>query len=93
MTPRRQRLVDIEAVLALEPGRRFLYDLLERVCARSRCTFSQDAGQMAFLEGRRSIGLELADFLARANPKLHELMVLEGMRAVPPVPLEEDHDA
>lgn len=49
---------DFKAVIDTAEGRRFVRRVLAE-CGVHQCSFSSDAGQMAFREGRRSVGLWL----------------------------------
>ena len=77
----KQLLLDASAVLATEPGRRLLRDVTHRICAVARASHAGELTHTtAFLEGRRSVGIELDEFLRHADAHLYERMVLESLR-------------
>lgn len=69
---------DIGAVLALPEGRRYLLSLLDR-CGVFRSVYAP--GSMEYLEGRRTIGLEILQDVERAGPQLVVKLLTEAMNA------------
>lgn len=65
-------------LLGTEAGRYVMHDLLSR-CGVNATTYSADSAHSAFLEGRRSLGLELqAVYLAPQGARLHGAMLIEA---------------
>lgn len=71
---------DLETLLVLPSGRRFLWTLLERTGVFG-ASYSPDTHAMAFTEGRRSVGLELMLRLQRETPNRWVEMLGEVMQA------------
>lgn len=67
-------------LLKTEGGRHLLANILD-MCGINSSTYSQDAAHSAFLEGRRSIGLELqALCLAPQGAAVHGQLLIEAER-------------
>jgi hypothetical protein len=76
---REQQLrADLTEVLALPAGRRYLVSLLDR-CGVFRSVYSQ--GSMEYLEGRRTVGLEVLQDIERVGPDRVVLVLTEAMNA------------
>ncbi len=67
---------DLKAVLALPEGRRFIRRVLEKTAPFSS-SFSPDAGEMAFREGHRNVGLILVAMLAEADAQALAALLIE----------------
>lgn len=68
---------DLLGVMSTPGGRRLFFALLERSGVMAGA-FDRDAGVMAFLEGRRSVGIELVQWLQAATPKEYLRMMTEA---------------
>lgn len=58
---------DLRAVLATQAGRRFLFRLLDEVCKVNSVSFTGNS-QTFYLEGRRSVGVELMTLIQETAP-------------------------
>lgn len=73
-----QDAADLKAILAGEPGRRFIFRLLDYVNLYSS-TFSQSHATMAGLEGRREVGIWLIKALEQVDPLAYPRLLAEGI--------------
>lgn len=73
---RNQATNDLKAVMGTQQGRRFVRRLLERA-GLYHCSFSPQALDMAFAEGRRNQGLSLLADIQAACPGLYITMLQE----------------
>lgn len=71
---RERELNDLRAVLAIEPGRRLYYRLLDRAGV-FRCSMTGDE-RTFFLEGQRNLGLAFLNDLMEADPSMELLGAL-----------------
>lgn len=72
----KQLRADLVELLKLPAGRRVLWSYLA-FCGIHREVFNTNALQMAFNDGRRSVGLKLEDDIVRADPKALLAMMQE----------------
>lgn len=75
----RQYLADVEAILKLPEGRRFLWKLLCD-CHIFQTSFSQNALTMANWEGERNVGLKIWATLEQVSPEIILLLMKENQR-------------
>lgn len=75
---RRQELADIKAMVETPAGRRVYWRWLSE-CGVFKSSFRQSS-EIYFLEGRRSIGLNLLADLMEAKPEAYLLMVSENQQ-------------
>ena len=70
-------LKNLRGTLKSHQGKEILYELLDR-CGVFRISFGSEftAAQVAYLEGRRSIGLQLLSELLEAAPEAYMQMML-----------------
>lgn len=73
---RKQELMDLDSLMALPAGRRFLWRLLTQ-SGVFRSSFSSDPLVMAMNEGQRNVGLRVVgDIMAACPEKYIEMMRL-----------------
>ncbi len=77
----RQLEEDLDAVLSTDAGRRFAWDVLDRLCNVFGGSFTDETHRTAFNEGRRSIGLDLIEGAKRVSPQLYARMVQDAFAA------------
>jgi hypothetical protein len=68
---------DLLGVMSTPGGRRLFFALIERSGVMGGA-FDRDPGTMAFLEGRRSVGIELVQRLQMTTPKEYLRMMTEA---------------
>ena len=73
---RDREIVDLRSVLKSSEGRRFVWKMLSE-CGVFRASFSLNAMQTAFAEGRRDIGIMLVKELDEADPGAYAQMQRE----------------
>lgn len=74
----RQRDDDARAVLSTVQGRRFLWRLVMGTANVMGQSFSGDAANTAFAEGRRAVGIDVVAELQRVDPRAYLAMVTEA---------------
>lgn len=74
-----QRDADLQAVMNLPAGRRFLWDLIDRRCNAHGTGYSASGSEMYFLAGQRDIGVALRLDLQRLDHKLYAQMMVEAI--------------
>ena len=74
-----QRKEDLKAVMGIQAGRRFIYDLLFEKCGLMNVYNAQDSGIYRH-EGKREVGQKLAGELQTELPELYLSMVDEHLR-------------
>lgn len=72
---------DLQALLSTPVGRRVLWRLIERT-GLFGSSFSESATTAAYSEGRRSVGIELMDWVQREAPNRWIEMVQEALGTV-----------
>lgn len=77
---RKQADEDLRFVLSSGQGRRVLYDIISG-CGIYHSSFSTDALQMAFKEGRRNEGLKLITKIDAVSPGAYSKMIEEQRNA------------
>lgn len=65
---RRLELQDVQSVLETEAGRRFVARLLWDTTAFMACPFVEGEAEMAFAQGRRSVGARVMGDVLEAAP-------------------------
>lgn len=88
-----------ESLLGTEQGRMIMFDLLHRTGINASI-FTADAATISYLEGRRSIGIDLQNvYLAPQGARVHAEMLLEAESRAEELeiaarqdPEENDHD-
>jgi hypothetical protein len=99
---RKRELNDVRSLLAIAPGRRFLWRLLSSAGV-FRSSYTGDANGTMFNEGRRDLGLMVLSETTEADPNAYAKMVQESKAdeipetPEPPEPSgqesKEEHDA
>jgi hypothetical protein len=74
-----QREADLKALLALPAGRRFLWDLIDRRCNAHGTALSWSGSEMYWLNGQRSVGVDLRVELEAHDPDNYLLMLQESL--------------
>lgn len=69
-------LSDLHEIMSTPAGRRLLYALIDR-CGVFGSAFDKDTHTMAFLEGRRSVGIDFTQQLQEAVPEFYLQMIVE----------------
>lgn len=73
-----QERLESSVILKTYEGRRMVWRILEQ-CGIYRTSFSSDAGEMAFREGQRSVGLwVLAEIVFTSGPDMFSMMAREA---------------
>lgn len=75
----KQVLKDLSDVIGTPAGRRFLYDLIFRRCGVMAIYAMQDSGIYRH-EGRRGLGIELAQDVQEIFPELYIKMITERLQ-------------
>lgn len=74
-------LADLRTFVSTAAGRRFLWALISRTGVFASA-FDTEALRMAFIEGRRSVGVDLLQMLQVKVPEGYLAMVQEAAKAV-----------
>lgn len=74
---RHRDLDDVKALLAMKPGRRFIWRYLSE-SGLFRTSFSTNGSQTSFNEGMRNVGLTMLADISEANPDAFVLMQRES---------------
>lgn len=75
---RRERLDnDLRAIMSRPEGRRFVCRLIDEICGVSSGSFSNDKAEMAFIAGRRDVGITLMREAQRVAPAEYVHLLVE----------------
>jgi len=72
---------DLNKILTLPEGRRFIWDLISKRCQIHETVFNKDEHTMYFCEGQRSIGLNLLKRVLDLKPSYAMKMASEDASA------------
>lgn len=78
----KQWVLDIQALMETEFGRRIMWRLLSQFCGVFDATFSSDALAMAWKEGQREVGLRLIEEIQKYTPHDYARMLSERMKRI-----------
>lgn len=73
---------DLEKIIAIPEGRRFLWRLIKEECKTFSCSYDKEHAVMAFNEGKRMIGASLVLEIREIKPTIIEQMINEEQSEV-----------